>query len=182
MTTGQRIRAARKKAGLTQEELARKLDISYQSVGQWEREERNPKIENLVEIATALGIDWLDLIPEKKPEQEPDREYEELRDALASAHLQIEESGRSAGPDESGDYFFVWHDDAEDVEEDRVERTFADLQRIVSEAQKAADWQRAVYLAQRLEVDIFWPKGIRPPDAPPHPQNAQEVEDDKSPT
>lgn len=71
MTVGNRIRAARKKAGLTQAELAAKLGISYQGVAQWENDLRNPKFETLLRIATALRTpieDLLALSPEKKAE------------------------------------------------------------------------------------------------------------------
>lgn len=61
MTMGQRIKDARLKAGLTQTELAEKLGISYQSIGQWERDLRNPKYENLQRIAKALGVTTLEL-------------------------------------------------------------------------------------------------------------------------
>lgn len=66
MTTGQRIKAARKNAGMTQAELADKLCIPYQSVSQWERNTRNPKIETLNRIAAALGVEALELVPEEK--------------------------------------------------------------------------------------------------------------------
>lgn len=54
MTVGERIRSARKAAGLTQAQLAKKLGVPYQSVGQWERGTRNPKYETLERIAAAL--------------------------------------------------------------------------------------------------------------------------------
>ncbi len=57
MTTGELIKAARKKAGMTQAELAQKLGISYVGVSQWERGLRNPKIETLNRIAAALGLE-----------------------------------------------------------------------------------------------------------------------------
>lgn len=61
MTTGERIKAARKQVGMTQAELAQKLGISYVGVSQWENDLRNPKIETLQRIAAALGVDvnWL---------------------------------------------------------------------------------------------------------------------------
>ena len=55
MTTGQRIKAARKKAGMTQKELGRRIGISFQGVAQWENDFRNPKYETLKRIAAALG-------------------------------------------------------------------------------------------------------------------------------
>ena len=69
MTTGERIREARMRAGLTQADLARKLGISYQSIGQWERNGRNPKYETMQKIAEALGLTMNDLfeIPKSLP-------------------------------------------------------------------------------------------------------------------
>lgn len=56
MTTGQRIKAARKAAGLTQKELGKKLGVAYQTFAQWENDLRNPKMETLERIADALDI------------------------------------------------------------------------------------------------------------------------------
>ena len=56
MTTGQYIKRARQKAGMTQAQLAEKLGIPYQSIGQWERDVRNPKLDTLKRIADALNI------------------------------------------------------------------------------------------------------------------------------
>lgn len=57
MTTGERIKEARKRAGLTQKQLADKLGISYVGISQWENNQRNPKLETLQRIADALGVD-----------------------------------------------------------------------------------------------------------------------------
>ena len=61
MTTGQRIKAARKNAGLTQKELGQRLGVAYQTLAQWENDLRNPKYETLQRIAAALNVDvsWL---------------------------------------------------------------------------------------------------------------------------
>lgn len=61
MTTGQLIKAARKKAGITQKELGERLGIAYQSVAQWENDLRRPKLDTLQRIAAALGttVNWL---------------------------------------------------------------------------------------------------------------------------
>ena len=56
VTTGQLIKEARKKAGMTQLELAKKLNIPFQSVSQWERDIRKPKYETLERISSALGV------------------------------------------------------------------------------------------------------------------------------
>lgn len=58
----ERIKTARKKAGLTQRQLGEKMGISYQAVAQWENDLRNPKIESLRAIANALEVPLRDLI------------------------------------------------------------------------------------------------------------------------
>lgn len=62
MTTGELIKAARKKTGMTQAQLAEKLGISYVGVSQWENDLRNPKLDTLQRIASALGVPVQDLI------------------------------------------------------------------------------------------------------------------------
>jgi len=62
MTVGQRIKEARKRAKLTQKELAGKLGLACPTIAQWERGLRNPKLETLQKIADVLGIDVLELI------------------------------------------------------------------------------------------------------------------------
>ena len=65
MTTGQRIRAARQKKGVTQANLAERLGIPYQSIGQWERDVPNPKPGTLMRIAKALEkepLKWRPLV------------------------------------------------------------------------------------------------------------------------
>lgn len=61
MTIGQRIKAARLSAGLTQQELADKLAISFVGVSQWENDKRNPKRETLEKIAQVLGVSRMEL-------------------------------------------------------------------------------------------------------------------------
>ena len=56
MTVGERIKAARINIGMTQKELAEKLGIPYQSIGQWERDQRNPKVDTLQRLADVLGV------------------------------------------------------------------------------------------------------------------------------
>ena len=69
MTTGERIKAARKKVGITQAELAKRLGISYVGISQWENNLRRPKQETLKRIADALGIRLFDLLPEETREE-----------------------------------------------------------------------------------------------------------------
>lgn len=62
MTTGERIKAARKRAGLTQGELAERLGLAASAVTKWETSRHIPKIETLSKIAGALRCDMSDLL------------------------------------------------------------------------------------------------------------------------
>lgn len=55
-TIGQNIRAARKEAKLTQEQIAEKLKMSQLHFGRLERGERPASLEQLAQIAQALGV------------------------------------------------------------------------------------------------------------------------------
>lgn len=57
MTVGERIRIARKKAGMTQQVLANRLNFPTASViSQWETGLRNPTLKTLREIAKAIEV------------------------------------------------------------------------------------------------------------------------------
>lgn len=57
----QRLINARKRCGLTQSDIAEKLQVSFQAVSLWERGETLPEIGKLTELADVLHvtIDWL---------------------------------------------------------------------------------------------------------------------------
>lgn len=61
MTFGEKLKEARKKAGLTQEELAELIGISRAAVAKWETDNGLPDIENLKAAAKLLdvSIDYL---------------------------------------------------------------------------------------------------------------------------
>lgn len=58
---GKRIREARMLRKLTQPEMARKLGLSLRTYQKYEEGSRNPQLDTLVSIATALSVstDWL---------------------------------------------------------------------------------------------------------------------------
>ncbi|PIQ79792.1 MAG: DNA-binding protein [Parcubacteria group bacterium CG11_big_fil_rev_8_21_14_0_20_41_14] len=57
------VRKARKKAGLSQDKLAREADVAYNTVVKIESgENKNPTIETLRNIAKALDVSVDDLI------------------------------------------------------------------------------------------------------------------------
>ena len=52
----ERLRKLRKENGLTQEQLAEKLNISRQSVAKWERGQSLPNITNLKEMSIIFNV------------------------------------------------------------------------------------------------------------------------------
>lgn len=69
--------ALRKKAGLTQEELANKLSLTPQSISKYERDEAHPDIDYLIPLADALsctvnellGIEDIEYQEKRKPKK-----------------------------------------------------------------------------------------------------------------
>jgi transcriptional regulator with XRE-family HTH domain len=61
---GGKIRACRKQAGLSQEKLAEKADLSYKYLGEVERGCVNISLDSLVRIAKALRVALRDLTDE----------------------------------------------------------------------------------------------------------------------
>ncbi len=78
MTIGKNIKALREDMGMTQEQLAEKLNISYQAVSKWENSQSVPDTMLLPAIAKAFSVTIDDLFCEKK------EVYEHLASKLAS--------------------------------------------------------------------------------------------------
>ena len=74
------IRELRKKAGLTQEQLAEKIGISQVHLGRLENNARSMDLEQVENIAKALGVQPLDILPQAwQPEEITPEEREILR-------------------------------------------------------------------------------------------------------
>ncbi len=65
-TFGENLRQLRLKANLTQDELARHLQISRQSISKWEQDISLPNIIYIVPLTKALYCTLEDLFKEKK--------------------------------------------------------------------------------------------------------------------
>lgn len=113
MTTGQRIKAARKQAGMTQSALGKELGISYQTVAQWENDLRKPKQETLLKIAKALGVHLRDLVDQSVWEEfdkQHTEEIEQIKQGLAVIRY-LEEMGFTISEPVG-----KWHDEKVDDE------------------------------------------------------------------
>lgn len=62
MSIGENIRHLRKEKGWTQAQLAEKLSVSQQMIGQFENSKKPPKIETVEKIAMALEVSMVDLM------------------------------------------------------------------------------------------------------------------------
>lgn len=56
MTLGERIALCRKKAGLSQEEIAGRLGLSRQAVSRWETGAALPDIDKIIELSRLFGV------------------------------------------------------------------------------------------------------------------------------
>lgn len=54
---GEKIKNKRKELNLTQEYLAKELNISRQAISKWEKEMSYPSMENLVKLSEIFGVD-----------------------------------------------------------------------------------------------------------------------------
>lgn len=92
MELPQALRVARKRAGLSQEALARKADISIGSIRGFEQGTRvDPQYSSLSKIATALGMTVSDLVNiEEDPGETWKQIKEEYAEILNHVHLTLE--------------------------------------------------------------------------------------------
>ena len=67
---GSFIMSKRKELGMTQQQLAQKLNISFQAVSKWENGTTYPNIEILYDLATALGVSVVEILSGKERESE----------------------------------------------------------------------------------------------------------------
>ncbi len=66
MSIGSNIRSLREKKGLTQEKVADELDVSFQAVSSWERDEYKPDIDKLLKLAELFDVSLSALAEEKR--------------------------------------------------------------------------------------------------------------------
>lgn len=84
MNYGEKISRLRKSKGMTQEELGKVLNVTYQAVSKWERGESQPDFETMSQIAKYFQVP-LNYFVDGEPEQAQTPVQEEGAQAVASS-------------------------------------------------------------------------------------------------
>ena len=66
MNLGNSLFHARKKSGLSQEEVAEKIGVSRQTISKWESNQSSPDIQSCKAMADVFGISLEELLYERK--------------------------------------------------------------------------------------------------------------------
>ena len=74
LAMAQRLVDRRKAAGLSQEALAAKLNVSRQAVSKWERSESSPDTDNLIALAALYGVSLDELLYGTSPQDPAEEE------------------------------------------------------------------------------------------------------------
>lgn len=80
MSLGERLYELRKKKGLSQEEVAEKLNVTRQSVSKWETDESKPDFDKIIPICELFEISSNELLSGTKEEKEEEEIKEEVKD------------------------------------------------------------------------------------------------------
>ena len=59
------IAAMRKMRGMSQEQLAEKIDVTFQAVSSWERDEYKPDTDNVIKLAESMGVSVSSILEDK---------------------------------------------------------------------------------------------------------------------
>ena len=89
MSLGERLYELRKKKGLSQEEVAEKLNVTRQSVSKWETDESKPDFDKIVPICELYEITTNELLSGTKEEKEEEQVREEVKDNKKKKALTI---------------------------------------------------------------------------------------------
>ena len=146
MTIGERIKFVRKQAGMTQQELADRLETSYVGISLWESGKRKPKPESLMRIAEVLDI------PATYFTENGHINEQELLDFISWAWPRADYQAT-----------VQQHSETAQEEIERWERVCSELHKIHDEIvakQQAEDKKRSVQAEELLEIfEQFNPKG-----------------------
>ena len=88
---GTRIAALRREAGLSQAELAQRLQVSPSALGMYEQERREPSMQTLVKLSRELGVTTDYLLTGTPAEKEREELEEMLLGRIRAADQRLEQ-------------------------------------------------------------------------------------------
>lgn len=88
MTLGERIAQARTGAGLSQSELAERLEVSRQSVSKWETDASVPELDKLTRLCDLFGLTMDQLVRGEEPQTQ--KKDEPQSEEKPTVHLAVE--------------------------------------------------------------------------------------------
>jgi len=91
MSTGSRIKEIRKKAKLTQDELAKKVGISKNGLWNYENDKREISIELIHKIADTLEVPISEIVEEENPYRKLDKKVKDIKLVLLEAYRDLNE-------------------------------------------------------------------------------------------
>ena len=169
MTVGDRIKMVRKAKGLTQKDLGILSGTSEGTVRQYEIGKRQPRLEQLLLIADALGVSSGELIGEDKS---PYDEFEKITKILKCSGISFEVSNIF-------DDYFIWPSDSKYPQEDKIEIAFSDLSKIVLSTEQESEMTRQKFVKEQLYRKFFAGDSKYRLQQPPQP--VQETRPDAPP-
>lgn len=101
MEFGEKLRSLRTKAGLTQLDIAEKLDVSAAAIGAWENGRAKPRLTKLGQLAELLGTSAADLMGETPEPVRPNGAQYVTLPVIVAGHAG--EFTDEFGPDEVAD-------------------------------------------------------------------------------
>lgn len=145
-----RLAELRREKGLSQEELAERLNVSRQAVSKWERGESSPDTDNLIALAQLYGIS-LDVLLGLQLAQTPDpaeAEYEAPGEEVEVEVLPAQELPPEPMP-AADDPFDSYFDHIAREEARKAAQAQEEAQRAREEAQRAQEEAQARRRARR---------------------------------
>jgi len=146
---GWRLYQARKRVGLSQEELAGKLNVSRQAISKWERGEAVPDVTNLIALSKLFGVTVDDLLTGtaeaakgKGAEPAEKEEQTQQEDAYYTVDDTRDGSASYMNDDARRSELDAFMDDIPLIEkrvEERVERFTSNIEASVERAAKKMD-------------------------------------------
>lgn len=104
MTIGQRISKVRKSRGLTQDDLAKQLNVSRQTVSNWENGRISPDVDTLSKMSVVLDFNFFDEIqPDKENIVIQDLKIPPVETVVTSRAPSAKSSAQDEKPEDSAD-------------------------------------------------------------------------------